>query len=308
MTAVADPVAVAGRRSLGRRSGVALPPLSPALELARALLVTVCLLAGGVVLQLAVLSGVQQRATQQQAFDHFRGDLANGVAPTGPTDAKGHALAVGTSMAYLEIPSIHLRQVVVEGTSSGALFKGPGHRRDSVFPGQSGTSIIVGRRAAYGAPFGRLRGLEPGAAIRVTTGAGVFEYRVTAVRHDGDPGPAALKAGASRLLLMTAGGQRFVPSGLVRVDADSRTPAIGGRAPLFAPRTLPAAEQVMHADWSTLWALALWLQALIVVVFAAVWAWKRRPHAWTWVVFVPPLVLLFLSTSREAAHLLPNVL
>ena len=33
----------------------------------------------------------------------------------------------------------------MEGTSSGTLMSGPGHRRDTPFPGQAGVSVIVGR-------------------------------------------------------------------------------------------------------------------------------------------------------------------
>jgi hypothetical protein len=64
----------------------------------------------------------------------------------------------------------------------------------------------------------------------------------------------------------------------------------------------------MHSDTRTLWALALWLQALIVAAAGAVWAWHRWGRAQAWIVFLPVLLLLSLSAAGEAARLLPNLL
>ena len=64
----------------------------------------------------------------------------------------------------------------------------------------------------------------------------------------------------------------------------------------------------MGADASTLWALAFWLQALIVLTLGAVWAWHRWGRAKAWVVFLPPLLLVGLAASGEAARLMPNLL
>ena len=286
----------------------ALPPLSPRLQLAHAALVLLCILAESLLLELVVVSSFQQRAAQRGAFEQFRGDLALGTAPIGPTDADGKELRPGAPVAYLEIESIGLKQVVVEGTSAGNLFTGPGHRRDSPLPGQPGVSVVLGRKAAFGGPFGRIHRLRAGALIRVTTGQGAFEYRVTAVRRERDPVPAPLEGGAGRLLLATAAGRPFMPSGVVRVDADLTVPAVPGTNRLIGSRSLPAAEQMMAADFGTLWALALWLQGLIAVVLGATWAWHRWGRARTWVVFLPPLLLVGLAVSGEAARLLPNLL
>jgi hypothetical protein len=72
--------------------------------------------------------------------------------------------------------------------------------------------------------------------------------------------------------------------------------------------TLPAEERAMNNDTRTLWALALWLQALIVAAVGAVWAWHRWGRAQAWIVFLPVLLLLGLSAAGEAARLLPNLL
>ena len=64
----------------------------------------------------------------------------------------------------------------------------------------------------------------------------------------------------------------------------------------------------MGSDPSTLWALALWLQALIGLSVGAVWGWHRWGRAQAWVVFLPPLLLVGLMTTSELTRLLPNLL
>ncbi len=299
-------------RTLPRRGGAGeahdLPALSPRQALARAFVVFLGAVAAAIVLQLAVLSTFQERASQQRSFDAFRSSLAKGTAPIGPLDANNHLLKLGTPVAYLEIPSIGVRQVVVEGTTSSALFKGPGHRRDTPLPGQPGTSLIAGRRAAYGGPFEHIGSLKAGATIHVTTGQGAFDYKVIDVRHAGDPLPAAYKSGSGRLVLATAAGRPFMPSDVAWVDADLATPAVGSPGGRIATAALPAAEKLMAMDSSTLWALALWLQALFLILVGGIWAWQRWDRAKAWMVCLPPLVLVSLSTAGEVAKFLPNLL
>lgn len=291
-----------------RRPAVPLPRLSPRLQLARAALVLVSVLSVSLVVELLVMSPLQHRAAQQRAFDQFRGALAQGTAPVGPTDQAGRELSAGAAVAYLEIPSIGVGQVVGEGTSGGDLFAGPGHRRDTPLPGQGGVSVVMGRQAAFGGPFARIDELRRGSVVRVTTGQGVFTYKVTGGRRAGDPAPGAVPAGSGRLLLVTAGGRPFMPSGVLRVDAELTTPALPGPARLVGSNALPPSERIMGADTSTLWALALWLQGLIVVILGAVYAWHRWSRAKAWVVFLPPLLFVGLGGASEAARLLPNLL
>jgi len=274
--------------------------------LARAALTVVAVLAVSLLLQLVLVSGLQGRAKQQRAFDRYRGALAEGVAPIGPTN-DGRELAPGTGLAFLEIPSIGLRQVVGEGTRGVDLMCGPGHRRDTPLPGQVGTSVILGRQSTFGAPFSRIDELDEGAKIKVTTGQGAFDFLVTGRRLGGDPSPPPLKPGGGRLLLVTSSGSRFMPSGVLRVDADLMTPAVPAAPRVVTAKALPASEQIMGTDPTTLWALALWLQALILLAVGAIWSWFRWGPAQAWVVFLPPVALVGLFAAGEVAHLLPNL-
>lgn len=283
------------------------PPLSPRKETARVAAIVVCVLAGTFFLQLTVIGSVQARAAQRQAFDRFRERLAFGTAPTSGTDEQGRLLALGTPIALLEIPQLGMKQVVGEGTTAGVLLDGPGHARDTVFPGQFGTSVIMGRRAAFGGAFADIGSLTAGDQVNVTTAQGLFTYEVVGVRHEGDVIPA-LAANSARLILATADGSAFVPNGVLRVDADLVGTPVVGVTPPFRASTLPAKERVMGNDTSTLWVLAFWLQVLLVLALAAIWAWHRWGHLQAWVVFFPTLMFVGLAVSGEAARLLPNLL
>lgn len=282
-----------------------LPPLDPRRQVIRAALLMVSGLSLCLVLQLLLISPLQQRAAQQRAYDSFRADLAAGTAPLSAAELDGE---LGGPVAYLEIPSIGLRQVVVEGTTGATLAAGPGHRRDTAMLGYSGTSVVMGRRSTYGSPFGRIDELEKGSIINVTTGAGVVDYRVRGVRRSGDPAPPPVESGSGRLVLATSEGSAFLPSGVLLVDADLLVPPLGAARPAVAAGALPPAERPMAIDTSTLWRLVLWLQVLLVVILGGVWAWHRWDPAKTWIAVTPPLLLVGLMAGGEVARLLPNLL
>jgi hypothetical protein len=274
-------------------------------DLARISLLVVAALALALVAQFLVISGFQHRAAQQGAFDQFRKELALGTAPLGSTDAKGNLLPLGTPIAIIDISSIGIHEVVLEGTTSGVLMAGPGHSRNTPFPGLAGTTEIFGRQASYGGPFSRINQLRRNAKVVVTTSEGVSTYRVLDVRHGGDPTPSSVASGGGRLVLITADGTRFVPSGVLRVDADLVTPALPGAA---SSVVLGHSERVMAGDTSTVWALVLWLQALIVIAVASVWSWKQWGRQQTWIVFLPLVALGGYFASTQFVKLLPNLL
>lgn len=289
-------------------ASTSVPPLSPRAQLIRGVLVMVLVLSAALLFQLLVLSHLQHRSSQAERFAEFRRQLALGTAPAGPADEQGRQLAVGTPVAFLEIPSIGLEELIGEGTSSGALSKGAGHRRDTPLPGQAGTSVVMGRRAAYGGPFAEITSLKKGDEITVTTGQGVFRYKVLGVRREGDRTPPPVVAGGARLVLATAGGSSYLPEGVVRVDADiDGAPAVGAR-PIYNSATLPTADKPLAGDSGTIWALALWLQALTLLSVAAIWSWHRWGRAQTWVVFLPIILLVGLMTASEVTRLLPNLM
>src|SRR5262249_21366768 len=154
---------------------------------------------------------------QTVAFAQLRSDLANAVAPVTQTDDRGRLYPLGTPIGVLTIPQTGLREVIFEGTTSAVLMSGPGHRRDTPFPGPAGICVVMGRQSAYGGPFKWIHQLSPGAVFSVTTGQGRQVFRVLDVRRAGDLEPPALKPGGSRIILITAAGRDWVPEGVLRV-------------------------------------------------------------------------------------------
>jgi len=260
------------------------------------------------VLDVAVVGHLQHDRDQQTLYADLRFGLAQGTLPVGQTGAGGTLTPLGTPLALLEVPRTGLREVVVEGTTSGTLVKGPGHRRDSPLPGQPGLSVLLGRRAAYGAPFRGLGTLRSGDTLRVTTSQGVQQFRVLDVRRAGDPLPPPLAVGGSRLVLETASGSPYLPDGVLRVDADLTSPVQAAPRRSFGYASLPAAERELGSDTSSLVALVLWGQALVLAAVTFVWARLRWGRSQTWLAGLPVLVGLTLAVADSAARLLPNLL
>jgi sortase A len=71
----------------------------------------------------------------------------------------------GELVGRLLIPSIGLDQMILAGTDTGTLKKGPGLWENSVFPGAPGNAMMAGHRTTYGGPFRHLNDLTPGDKI-----------------------------------------------------------------------------------------------------------------------------------------------
>lgn len=260
------------------------------------------LLAGlllGFVGYVTLLSPVVHARAQALHYAELREQLASGTAPTG-----ADPVPVGAPVALLELSG--RREVVLEGTTSEVLRDGPGHRRDTVLPGQSGTAVVFGRRAAFGAPFAEVADLRRGSEIAVTTSQGRFTYRVTGQRRGGEVAPAPLSAGSGRLTLVTATGAPYLPERVVRVDAE----LVGTAAPTPARQVtaLAAGEPAMAGDRSRIAVLLGASLALLLAACGLSWLWARWGPRQAWVVGVPVLAALAVAVSAEAVLVLPNLL
>ena len=88
----------------------------------------------------------------------------------------------GEAIGRLEAPSIGLDVIVVQGTDTGDLRKGPGHYPSTAFPGEGSTVAIAGHRTTYGAPFRNVDDLERGDRIVMRMPYGRLTYRVERTR------------------------------------------------------------------------------------------------------------------------------
>jgi sortase A len=88
----------------------------------------------------------------------------------------------GTAVGRIRIPKIDASFVVVVGTDTSTLRKGPGIYDQVPFPGAPGTTAIAGHRTTYLAPFRNIDKLDPGDEISVEMPYGRFTYAVERTR------------------------------------------------------------------------------------------------------------------------------
>jgi sortase A len=115
-----------------------------------------------------VYAAIQQR--------HLRKELGAGRAARPLRIEEGHAFAV------IRIPRLGLNAVVVQGTSTGDLRKGPGHYRITGVPGAGRVVAIAGHRTTYGAWFRHIDDLRKGDPVVLDFRRVAYVYRVTGHR------------------------------------------------------------------------------------------------------------------------------
>ena len=93
-------------------------------------------------------------------------------------DAFADEVETGQGIGRIEIPTIGLDTVVVQGTDTATLRKGPGHYPETAFPGQDRTIGIAGHRTTYLAPFRPINEIEKGDEVVLDMPYGTFTYEV----------------------------------------------------------------------------------------------------------------------------------
>jgi sortase A len=162
----------------------------------------------------AAYGSLKQRQAEDQLDDleadyPSAADLA-AIAGVSGSAAKSRILAdrlephleEGHAIGRIKIDRIGLDMVVVQGTDTASLQKGPGHYKATSLPGQPGTVAIAGHRTTYLAPFRHIDQIEDGDEIRVEMPYAAFNYVVE--KHEVvDPGDVGIinPVGYDRLVL-----------------------------------------------------------------------------------------------------------
>ena len=87
-------------------------------------------------------------------------------------------LREGEGIGRIEIPRIDLDIVIVQGTDTASLQKGPGHYKATSLPGQPETVAIAGHRTTYLAPFRKINEIKDDDEIRLEMPYAAFTYVV----------------------------------------------------------------------------------------------------------------------------------
>ena len=185
-------------------------------------------------LVLYVIEPLFQERDQGMLLDSYRTSIdkaANQATGLQGVEAPTVAPAFGSAVSVLEIGSLGLQTVVVEGVSSEITRVGPGHVPGTAAPGQPGNSVIVGRRTMFGGTFGDLSSMTIGDEIIVTTTQGQTLYQVT------DVGGSELTPDANPITAPA------VPAPTTTTTSTTTTtvPAVEGAAPT---ETVPPAAEV----------------------------------------------------------------
>ena len=124
---------------------------------------------------LKALEGQFPSPADLQAVEHA-GDVTERVKLLAERVAE--QVHTGQGIGRIIIPSIGIDYVVVQGTDTASLQKGPGHYPDTAFPGEGKTIGIAGHRTTYLAPFNKINDIADGDEIRLEMPYGTFTYTV----------------------------------------------------------------------------------------------------------------------------------
>ena len=244
-----------------------------------------------------------------------------------PVDPPAAGMPVGT----IQIPSIGLDQVVVEGVTPTDLAMGPGHYPGTPLPGEAGNVAIAGHRTTYRHPFYRLTAVRPGQPIVLTTPQGVFTYiagraSVVAPTDVGIIGPTTtplltlttcnprysaatrlvLRAALARSVLFTPPAKTTTPRG-AGAPSTPATPATNPYARLHVAR--PTEPGTLGAAAGA----AIWAGVLVAIAACGRFA-SKFTRRWTFVswplramLVAAMLVALWLFFGRLTPLLPPSL-
>lgn len=142
----------------------------------------------------ALYAHLQQRKLEDRLADLGKGDLpavdrralasleSDSRRLTFAARSLERQAAAGEPVGRITMPEIGVSTVVVAGTGTDDLRRGPGHYPDTPLPGRPGTVGIAGHRTTYGAPFRKIDKLRKGDRVEVEMPYGAFLYEVERTR------------------------------------------------------------------------------------------------------------------------------
>jgi len=237
---------------------------------------------------------VRRALAQESALDK----LPTGppvAAPTTPAPAEGEPIG------DIRIPVIGINQVVVEGTNTPDLRKGPGHYTGTPLPGQAGNSSIAGHRTTYGHPFYNLDSVKVGDPIVLTTLQGIFVYDATKSFVVSPSDTTVVDNVIANQLTLTTCNPRFSATSRLVVQAKLAHSQLFPNSGLPVPvhhklHADPKSESLAGDSGVSLSAALFWgfVTALVVTgIFFAAWRFRRQ----RWLIYgvgaVGTLVLLW---------------
>ncbi|HEY1445855.1 MAG TPA: class E sortase [Acidimicrobiales bacterium] len=250
--------------------------------------------------------------TNDQQIQHALAEAAAiNKLPTGPpvTAPRTADPGEGAPVGDIRIPKIGVNQVVVEGTNTPDLRKGPGHYIGTPLPGQNGNASVAGHRTTYGHPFYNLDGVKVGDPIVLTTLQGIFVYDTTKTSVVSPSDTSVIKNTFDNLLTLTTCNPRFSASTRLIVQAKL------AHSQLFPNQGLPAGRLTTDPKSGDLagnsdvgLTQTLFWGFLVLVLLGAILyaAWRFRRQRWViWGVGTVGMLVLLWFFFGAISPLLP---
>jgi LPXTG-site transpeptidase (sortase) family protein len=229
----------------------------------------------------------------------WRADQAQATLRHGLTVAPIRTPRVGTPLARLKVAAAGIDVVVVEGTGSSELDRGPGHVPGSANPGGAGNVVVVGHRVVAAAPFSHLGQLRRGDPIDLVAPWGRARYRVVDVANRSNRAIDLSSRGAPRLTLVSSAKSLAFSDHLV-VDARLISAPLHGTP--VPTRQLP---RLPRTDLTAVPVFAAAALAGLLAWYARRWlvpVWGRLRAT---LVVTPLVVIALLEAFAAAVRLLP---
>jgi sortase A len=131
----------------------------------------------------------------------------------------GRLLHSGDPVGSIIVPRLSLHTMLVDGTSSSDLRRGPGLDERTSLPGRGHLVYIAGHRTTFGAPFGAIDKLRPGDPIELRLPYATFRYVVTSHRIARADDVTVLADRGHEQLVLQACHPRFFATHRYLVDA-----------------------------------------------------------------------------------------
>ena len=129
------------------------------------------------------------------------------------------SLEQGSPVGVIVVPRLGLRTMVVDGTDTSDLRKGPGLDTRSSLPGRGRLTYIAGHRTTFGAPFAAIDSIRAGDPAELRLPYATFRYVVTGHRIVTAGDLSVLQSPGHELLVLQACHPRFFASHRYLVEA-----------------------------------------------------------------------------------------
>ncbi len=266
-------------------------------------------------------TGLATNRAQNSLSSQFQAMQETTPPPSDPTTAPTDLPIPdpGDPIGRIQIPTIGVDFIMVQGVDLKYLQTGPGHFPQTPLPGQPGNSAFAGHRTTYKAPFNRIDELLPGDLITITTLQGSFTYKVDA--HPGEDGKLDLghivvkpsdlsildQNVGNRLTLMACNPKYSAATRIVVSATLSTPPAPATSLPdTGAGVTNNASTDSLANGDPSAWPAAIVFSLLTIAAwFGAWWLAQRWRKIRTYALATPIVLVLLFFAFQFINRLLP---